>query len=188
MSVCKQKIVLLGESLAGKTSFANRVKHHTFMGELNSTIGCEFFGADHTALDGSKYRLLIWDTAGHETFRTFTPQFVRNTATALIFYDLTDPKSIEKLQEWVDLAVSEIIIVPTKNDIHEGPIPEISLVEKDHTIHYAKPISSKNNTNIEELLNQLCDILSSQQPSPKHEEPYGVIKVDNRPLKKSSCC
>ena len=65
------KIVVCGDSNAGKTSillnyFKNRSPHN-----LNSTIGVEYLSKSVT-VDNSKIQLQIWDTAGQERYRSIT--------------------------------------------------------------------------------------------------------------------
>lgn len=153
------KIVLLGKSGVGKTSFCHRVKNNIFVNQ-EPTIGCEFFARK---LD--RVKLLIWDTAGQEIFNTFTPQFCRNAKIALIFDDLTELYSAKDIQNYVKFLEAEtvVIIVPTKYDLHTNNyIYNLHPIECDNKIILSQPISSKDNININSLLNLIQDTIIEQ--------------------------
>ncbi len=186
--VHKPKVVLLGDSTVGKTSFASRAKHDSFVLDVSATIGCEFFSCDHT--NGTdEFRFLIWDTAGQEVFRTFTPQFCRNTAIALIFYDLSDLSTCTSLQEWITISDpgSDVIIVPTKLDLFTGEgIPPLPVIDgQGRTVHIAKPTSSKTNTGIDDLLTQMAHVVLQRGKSKTSANSVSITTIRKRPGK---CC
>jgi len=192
--VHKPKVVLLGESTVGKTSFASRVKHNSFVPDVDATIGCEFFSCEHITTDGTEFRFLIWDTAGQEVFRAFTPQFCRQTAVALLFYDLSDLNTATHLQEWITLSdpACDIVIVPSKSDLCIGnnalELTDLTDLTGDgRRLHHAKPISSKNNTGIKELLEQMSEI-SLSRVEEKDGRNSVIVVTTSTNVKKSSCC
>lgn len=90
----------------GKTGLLFRLKHGTFSGWNQSTIGCEFFS--HTIMVPPRegvppvaVKLLLWDTAGQEEFRAFTPNFLRGAAACLVCYDVTSPASFRHAAGWL---------------------------------------------------------------------------------------
>lgn len=69
------KVILLGDSNAGKTSLVRRVKEGTFMPSASQpTIGCSFCTHTVALPNGRRHNLAIWDTAGQEKYRAFTRQ------------------------------------------------------------------------------------------------------------------
>lgn len=42
------------------------------------------------------------DTAGQERFKSMTPMYYRGAAAAILVYDITNPKSFEAVQDWVN--------------------------------------------------------------------------------------
>ena len=44
----------------------------------------------------------IWDTAGHERFRTITTSYVRGSEGILLVYDVTDRNSFESISSWME--------------------------------------------------------------------------------------
>merc|ERR1712070_932238 len=75
----KYKVVMLGDSTVGKSSILYRLKFSSFSGKQESTIGCEFFAKPIPIPErpDQPVKLLIWDTAGQEVFRSFTPNLLR---------------------------------------------------------------------------------------------------------------
>lgn len=52
-------------------------------------------------VEGTQYKLKIFDTAGQERFRTITASFYRGTDGILLIFDLTDINSYNGLEAWV---------------------------------------------------------------------------------------
>jgi small GTP-binding protein len=65
--------------------------------------------------------LLIWDTAGQETFRALTAQYYRGARIALIVFDVTSPATMESIAEWhtrvCDANPGQIVVVLVGNKI-----------------------------------------------------------------------
>ena len=79
------KVVFLGNSGVGKSSILKRFKFDRFDSENDSTIGCEFF-AKEVDIDNKPRKLLLWDTAGQEVFKSFTQNFLRGAKIIVIVY------------------------------------------------------------------------------------------------------
>ena len=166
------KLVLLGDSNVGKTSFALRIKDNHFSESVSQTIGCEFFSKICDIPGKSeKIKLLIWDTSGQEVFRHFTPQFTRNTSLALIFFDinnnLTQSKLKNYIEDWAKYVQEEstILVIPTKYDLYKGKfkIDLFDTVEDfKNEIHIAHPVSNKKNIGIDNVLDQIIRILENK--------------------------
>ena len=116
----KSKVVVLGDSGVGKSSILNRVKFNNFKEKMDSTIGCEFFAHD-LFINNVNIKLLLWDTAGQEIFRSFTPNFLRGAKIIIIVFDLSNENTITNIDTWILEAMkqntSKIIIVGNKYDL-----------------------------------------------------------------------
>ncbi|XP_063633057.1 ras-related protein Rab-18A isoform X2 [Cydia splendana] len=64
-------------------------------------------------VNGVKVKLGIWDTAGQERYRTLTSSFYREAHGAILVYDVSEPKTLAKLKEWVE----ELQVYSTKKNI-----------------------------------------------------------------------
>merc|ERR1712100_693467 len=100
----KYKVVMLGDSTVGKSSILYRLKFSSFSGKQESTIGCEFFAKPIPIPErpDQPVKLLIWDTAGQEVFRSFTPNFLRGAKIIVIVYSVAFKKSFHNLNSWID--------------------------------------------------------------------------------------
>mmetsp|Transcript_36984 Transcript_36984/g.54307 ORF Transcript_36984/g.54307 Transcript_36984/m.54307 type:complete len:242 (-) Transcript_36984:244-969(-) len=95
------KIVILGDSGVGKTSLMNRYHSGKFTGQYKATIGADFLSKEISVDGGERLATLqIWDTAGQERFQSLGVAFYRGADACLLVYDVTDPKSLEKLESW----------------------------------------------------------------------------------------
>ena len=99
------KVCLLGNSNVGK-SLILRCLYAGGEGVTNenlfSTIGMDLIKHE---VRGSSYhcQLQIWDTGGHERFRSITGNYLRNSHMVLFIYDVTDLPSFESIPLWMEL-------------------------------------------------------------------------------------
>jgi small GTP-binding protein len=103
MILRQYKVVFIGSSGVGKTSIINAIQGKPFIPNSPLTIagGCVSVVGLH---QGSEARLLIWDTAGQEKYRTIVPVYFKSAAVVVLVYDVTDPGSFESLEEWAALS------------------------------------------------------------------------------------
>lgn len=47
-------------------------------------------------------RLQLWDTAGQERFRSLIPSYIRDSAAAVVVYDITNSSSFSNTSKWID--------------------------------------------------------------------------------------
>ncbi|ESO09965.1 hypothetical protein HELRODRAFT_156372 [Helobdella robusta] len=106
------KILIIGESGVGKSSFLMRFAENKFHPDQSATIGIDF-KIKCIRVEGEKIKLSIWDTAGQERFRTLTPSFYRNGQGCILVYDVTKYTTFAKLDEWLN----ELDSHSTKKDI-----------------------------------------------------------------------
>jgi len=95
------KVVVLGQTGVGKTSMIHRYTKGNFNDNTQTTIGGAYCKKD-VQVNGWNVSLQIWDTAGQERFRSMAPMYYRNAKAAVLVYDCTDEKTLEKVQGWAD--------------------------------------------------------------------------------------
>mmetsp|Transcript_3886 Transcript_3886/g.3676 ORF Transcript_3886/g.3676 Transcript_3886/m.3676 type:complete len:199 (-) Transcript_3886:21-617(-) len=120
------KVVLLGDSGVGKSSIAMRYVNNTFSEAFEVTIGGGYLQQIVRLKDNSSLKLDIWDTGGQERFRALLQLYYRDANAALITYDVTNERSLESCEYWVnELRNTEenciLCLVGNKLDI---PAPE----------------------------------------------------------------
>ncbi|XP_028403255.1 ras-related protein RABA2a-like [Dendronephthya gigantea] len=95
------KVVLIGDSGVGKSQLLTRYTKNDFQLSSKPTIGVELAHED-IEIDGRIIRAQIWDTAGQERYRAITSAYYRGALGAIIVYDITNTKSYENVELWVD--------------------------------------------------------------------------------------
>lgn len=103
------KIILLGNSNAGKTSILNRYMTGTFRSHISSTIGVDY-RQKKISINNENINLFLYDTAGQERFYAITTSYIRSVHCVIVVFDLTDRSSFDNLEHWVEEIVN-------KNDI-----------------------------------------------------------------------
>ncbi|XP_028263039.1 ras-related protein rab7 isoform X3 [Parambassis ranga] len=93
------KIILIGNSGVGKSSFMNRYVYHRFTNMYRATIGTDFLSKT-IDMDGDSVTLQIWDTAGTERFQSLGTPLYRGTHCCMLVFDVTSRTSFLALEEW----------------------------------------------------------------------------------------
>ena len=155
------RVILLGESACGKTAIIQRWVHDTYHPSSQSTIGCEC-AVKGVYIDGSRYKIQIFDTAGMERFRTIVRSFYRNSDVILLCHDLSSFESYKRLEyymgvldelEMKDSPDIQIAIVGTKSDALGAmyqPYYERVYCYYDHY-----EVSARTNTGIVEMFRDI---------------------------------
>lgn len=95
----RAKVVVVGSSGVGKTSVIYRHRFGNRAAPFTATIGASFVECD-VETSTENVNLQIWDTAGQERFRCMVPMYMRNSAAAIIMYDITNRQSFEDVDKW----------------------------------------------------------------------------------------
>jgi len=95
------KVIILGDSNVGKTSLMNQYVHKRFSNQYKATIGADFLTKE-IMIEDKLVTLQIWDTAGQERFQSLGVAFYRGADSCVLTYDITDAKSFDNLESWMD--------------------------------------------------------------------------------------
>ena len=108
------KFIIVGNSAVGKSCLLLRFDEERFQPIHDVTVGVTF-SIKMVQIDGQDVKVQIWDTAGQEIFRSITRSYYRDSACAIIVYDITDRNSFEKVEDWIrdvrNLAPPECVLV-----------------------------------------------------------------------------
>ncbi|KFM77183.1 Ras-related protein RABA2a, partial [Stegodyphus mimosarum] len=111
-------VIFIGEMAVGKTSILKRYKMRNFCETTCSTVVAD---CDDIFLKvkGETIRLIIWDTAGQEKFRSIVISYYRKAEGVLLVFDVTDPLSFSRVKYWLSELRkindhAEVIIVGNK--------------------------------------------------------------------------
>lgn len=184
------KIVLVGNSAVGKTSFLRRFCDDRFSPGMTATVGIDY-RVKMVRVGDSQVALQLWDTAGQERYRCITQQFFRKADGVIVMYDLTAKQSFLSVRQWlssVEEAVGDCIpVLLLGNKIDNEKEREVprglgeQLAKENNLIFYECSAYSGHNT--KESLLHLARILKEQEDTVRED----TIQVA-RPAKKKSCC
>lgn len=163
------KIILIGSSSVGKTSLCNTIQGRMFDERTPITIGVDFSAlvlTDEINEETKSFKVQLWDTAGHETFRSIAKNYYRNSQIILLCFDLTNRASFAELDTWMD-EINSIIdkhvyicLVGLKSELE--PVvnkDEIDLFLEKHMILSYKPYSTKYDNNAKEIKKILFELM-----------------------------
>jgi small GTP-binding protein len=94
------KFIIVGNSAVGKSCLLLRFDEDRFQPIHDVTVGVTF-SIKMVQIDGQDVKVQIWDTAGQEIFRSITRSYYRDSACAIIVYDITDQNSFDKVEDWI---------------------------------------------------------------------------------------
>uniref|UniRef100_A0A8C1Y9D2 small monomeric GTPase n=1 Tax=Cyprinus carpio TaxID=7962 RepID=A0A8C1Y9D2_CYPCA len=93
------KVLIIGNSSVGKTSFLFRYADDSFTSAFVSTVGIDF-KVKTVYKNDKRIKLQIWDTAGQERYRTITTAYYRGAMGFILMYDITNEESFGAVQDW----------------------------------------------------------------------------------------
>ena len=175
------KVVVVGDAFMGKSSLLHRLRFKAMpRGGYVNTIGCEFFSHTVETDSGARATLCLWDTAGHETFRSFTPSFLRNAQACLACVDLSSHDASaagENLRWWAEearrhVADVSLVVVGTKADLPRGSLLEGGLGDLAASLAavFAAETSALTGEGVEALFRDVAAHLLAKHPTrPQHE-------------------
>lgn len=175
------KMILVGNSSVGKTSFLTKISSNSFPISQRATIGASFKTLPYTPKFDKNIEILygIWDTAGQEKYSKMTNIYTRGYSIILYVYDLTDKESAENLFDlWIDSTLEKnkkdnaiYVFFGNKNDISNDKSKDIKnyvdekiseLIENDmvnesYTISITGSV--KTGENISEIMEKITNLV-----------------------------
>ena len=141
------KIVIIGESNVGKTSLLHRFLNKEYINDTKATLGLEShyhiyekkakineniknseksktsFKSENLK---NKIKINFCDTAGQERFHSTTTSLFKNSNGIILVYDVTNRKSFEKINYWLDKIFDnsdqniKILLIGNKIDLKDN--------------------------------------------------------------------
>lgn len=193
----KVKIVFVGNSGVGKTALFQRMKTGAFY-ETSATVGgaCTNLTVSCNEQD---VPLILWDTAGQDSFREIVPMYFNRAAFIIIVYDVTSEESFRAVTEWAELSRTNspegthLLLVGNKVD---RPVDErkISYVQGQKTSSDINSlafleVSAKEGICVEELLQTIADqILKDVQTKAAIITPENGVSLEGTRSSTKACC
>ncbi|XP_004073166.1 ras-related protein Rab-6A isoform X4 [Oryzias latipes] len=194
----KFKLVFLGEQSVGKTSLITRFMYDSFDNTYQATIGIDFLSKT-MYLEDRTIRLQLWDTAGQERFRSLIPSYIRDSAAAVVVYDIANLNSFQQTSKWIDDVRTErgsdviIMLVGNKTDLADKRQVSVEAAERkarELNVMYIET-SAKAGYNVKQLFRRVAAALPGMDSAPeKSKEDMIDIKLERQPemtVTESSC-
>jgi len=119
------KIIVVGESGCGKTSYIRQLVEGRFVPNIRSTVGLDF-SEKRFVMKDTTIVVQFWDISGQERFASMTRAYYKGAHGAMVCYDVSRPKSFEMVQRWKQDIDSKVFL----NDMEGHPIPAILMGNK----------------------------------------------------------
>ena len=181
------KFIIIGDAAVGKSNLLVRYTSGQFKEEYQLTIGVEF-GSNDVIIGDNTYRIQIWDTAGQENFRSITRSYYKNTACAIIVYEINNKNSFEHISSWIEECKNTapksilMVLVGNKCDLDNREVTEEEgreFAEKNGMLFFET--SAKTGKNVEELFKESVKVIDQ-----KIKENYYDLENDSCGIKKGN--
>jgi Ras-related protein Rab-2A len=165
------KYIIIGDAAVGKSNLLLRYTHGQFKPEYQLTIGVEF-GAKNITISNKTYRIQIWDTAGQENFRSITRAYYKNSACALVVYDITNRESFDNVSTWIEDCRNQspqtifMVLVGNKTDLELENKRAVSfeegqeLAEKNKMMFFET--SAKSGKNVDDIFYRSAETIAKR--------------------------
>ncbi|XP_061837122.1 ras-related protein Rab-27B-like [Nerophis lumbriciformis] len=180
------KLLALGDSGVGKTTFLYRYTDNKFNRKFTTTVGIDFrekrlvyagTNADGTVEKNFRVHLQLWDTAGQERFRSLTTAFFRDAMGFLLMFDLTNLQSFLNVRNWMSQLQAnaycdspDVVLVGTKADITSMRSVHARQA-RDMADRYGIPYfetSSVTGTDVDKAVRTLLDMVMKRMEQSVH--------------------
>ena len=198
------KILIIGDTLVGKTSMLCKYVNNDFPQKHIATIGVENLIKNY---ETNKYKILlnIWDTAGQERFRSLTKSYFGGANGIIYVYDITNRKTFEGVKYWIkdSLQFGEFSSVLCGNKLDLKNEREVKLNDAktfgDSKKMQVFETSAKDGTNLDAVFRKLVDEIKKNKSHDKLIKEYGsksnknltITKINNNKQLKDNtggCC
>ena len=207
------KVILVGDSAIGKTSFFKKITSGLFYEKNVSTIGfdrkiLEFEITTEEEGKEVKKRISInlTDTAGQERYFSITQSYFKGSNGVFLLYSITDQKSFKNLNKWLNTVRNKIgnyednkyliFLMGTKLDLVENDENLRKVSEKEamdfcdkNNINWYGEVSSKNisKKELEEMLTKISKQLYEKIGFNKFVRNT-LSTLNEKEMHKKRCC
>jgi small GTP-binding protein len=181
------KVTVLGDTQSGKSSIVNRFYDDQFTEDTKPTIGV-FLQTKSLTINDSNVKLEMWDTAGQESLLNM---YYKEAKAIIIVYDITNEDSFKKAQT-LFIKVTEnqnnkadIFIIGNKLDLVTEKTRKVSTEEAQKFADENKitflEVSAKENTNINDLFNQVATKCLENKTNNLEQEEEDTLSILSKP-------
>ena len=201
------KIIIVGDSGTGKTSFVNKYILNRFADTYQATIATQF-SSKILEIDGITYRLQFWDIAGQDRSVTTTNIFCKNTNGVVLCCEINDKNTLNNTIIWknsieqnIDVTNVPMIIIQNKCDLlgseleYNNGIEELKEFTERNGIKNCFRTSAMTGFGIQESMEYLIQEIIGVTEFKENEndnENRETVAISDKPRtirgKKNGCC
>ena len=168
-NITNYKIILLGETNAGKTTLYNKFIYNKDKFNYLSSITVD---NETQTLDykNKKYLITLYDTEGQERFRSITKSYYKMADGFLLMFDITDEKSLLAVKDWIEDIKSHnssniFLILGNKDDLDNKISDDVINETLGDYKHLFIKTSAIKNINVKESIEKLIDMIEDESNS-----------------------
>lgn len=189
------KIIVVGQSATGKTSFIRQYCEGVFSEFYKMTIGVDFASKTIEYDSNTQITIQLWDICGQEIYENMTRVYYKEASAGFVVFDITNQSSFNVVEKWkqdIDEKVltSEskpipCILLGNKIDLRDGQLTEEKKIEMekyahDHNFIDYFEVSAKFGTNIDEAIKALLKYILDNNIEPYNDDQDNVVEIDNK--------
>ena len=183
------KIVLIGNTNVGKTCVVKKATSGVFTEDTVATLGASYV-SKLVNVNKTEVRLQIWDTAGQERYRGMTPMYYRGAHIALIVYSISDEKSFEGIDGWLESLQENaapyiiLFLVGKKCDIEDERAIQTETGQKkaDAIGAHFYEVSAKTGYGIDDLFCDIPRVYLEKNSSISAKDPENeTVTIEKKP-------
>ena len=197
-NIYEAKIITLGDSMVGKTCLILRFIENLFTSNYLSTIGFDLKKKLIKLENNEKIKLLIYDTAGQERFKSLSRNYIKKADGIMVIYDITNKETFKNVENWIICAKEEmkknipIYLVGNKADLEEDrkiSYEEGKSLSEQYGLKFYET-SCQTGDNVEKCFTDLAqDLYDIQKKEKEKENGDNNIKIETKKsAKKKKCC
>ncbi|KAK2190058.1 hypothetical protein NP493_90g01018 [Ridgeia piscesae] len=193
------KVVFVGDSGVGKSSFMHQFCKREFRATFAATIGVDF-QVKSLVVDGHLIALQLWDTAGQERFRSITKQYFRKADGIMVFYDVTSEISYKNVRNWIT-SIQEgiedgtvLMLLGNKVDLlgdsEDGRVvttKDGAKLADEYDMLFCET-SAKSGRGVQESVRAMASLLREKEDIRVQKAIHIDDNLDNPAAKKKGCC
>jgi len=181
----------------------NKFVNGKFTKQYKATIGADFLTKE-ILIDDKLVTMQIWDTAGQERFQSLGVAFYRGADSCVLVYDITDQKSFESLDLWMDEFIAQaaprnpkefpFVVLGNKSDLAKSKrqvadAKARSWCKNKNDIPFFET-SAQDNINVEQAFQMVAHNALKQEATTAPVYLPPTLDLDKKAAKKEnkSCC